>query len=68
MNEPESIKAQESEYKPHAWHAYTSEELQWWVTLLRKRAEMRTDPAKAAKDRADASAYADMLQARKEAS
>lgn len=63
METPESIKPHEGDYQRDAWQDYTAEELRWWVRLLRKRAEMRTDPTKAAKDRYDADNYEAMLDA-----
>jgi hypothetical protein len=57
---PESIKKHESEYLPDAWMKYSVEELGWWVKLLTKRAEMRADPVKKAKDLEDAANYEKM--------
>lgn len=50
------------DYAPDAWKQYSIEELGQWVALLTKRAAMRTDPAKAAKDIKDAANYADMIR------
>jgi hypothetical protein len=50
-------------FRPDAWTDYTVAELAMWAHLLRKRAEMRLEPEKAAKDRADAASYEAMLRA-----
>jgi hypothetical protein len=47
---------------PDAWKAYTVEELEWWVRLLRKRAGMRVAGPKRDKDLYDADNYAAMLE------
>ena len=60
---PESIKKHEPDYHPDAWMQYSIEELEWWVKLLTKRAEMRTDPVKKAKDLEDAANYEKMRDA-----
>lgn len=52
----------EHKYTPEAWKGYTVGELGMWGHLLRKRADMRTEPEKAAKDRADADNYESMLK------
>lgn len=49
-------------FKKDAWHEYSVAELAMWVHLLRKRADMRTEPDKAAKDRMDADNYEAMLK------
>ena len=51
----------QSKFKVKSWKNYTDEELRWWIKLLRKRAEHRTDPEKKAKDIKDASNYGLML-------
>lgn len=56
------IKEHEHKYTPDAWKDYTVAELAMWVHLLRKRADMRTEAEKAAKDRADAENYEEMLR------
>lgn len=61
MNQPPELDKHNADYQPQAWRHYTDEELTWWVRLLRKRAGMRTDPVKAAKDREDADNYERML-------
>lgn len=62
MKTPDEIKADEPRFKPNAWHGYTVAELAMWSHLLRKRADMRAEPEKAAKDRTDADAYEVMLR------
>lgn len=61
-----SIEKHNADYKNDgkAHLEYTVEELQWWVRLLRKRAGMRTDEAKRAKDLYDANNYEQMLRSR----
>lgn len=49
-------------YRTDAWKAYTVEELGQWVHLLAKRATMRTDQDKKAKDIDDAQNYLNMMQ------
>jgi hypothetical protein len=54
---------------PHCWSLAllpTLAELGWWVHLLTKRAEMRTNPEKRAKDLYDARNYHTMMGARLE--
>jgi len=63
MQTPDQIKKDEPRFAPDAWKDYTVGELAMWVHLLRKRAEMRTEPEKSAKDRADADNYEAMLKA-----
>jgi hypothetical protein len=62
MQTPEQIKPHAVKYNPDAWKDYSISELAMWVHLLRKRATMRTDPDKAAKDRMDADNYESMLR------
>lgn len=57
------LKEHEHKFAPDAWKDYTTGELAMWVHLLRKRATMRTDADKAAKDWADADNYETMLKA-----
>ena len=63
MDTPESIKKHESDYLRDAWMRYSTEELEWWIKLLTKRAGMRTDPAKREKDIEDADNYQKMRDA-----
>lgn len=56
------LQEHEHKYAPDAWKDYTVAELAMWVHLLRKRAEMRTEPDKAEKDRQDADNYETMLR------
>jgi len=51
----------QSKFKVKSWKNYTDEELRWWIKLLRKRAEHRSDEEKRDKDLKDASNYALML-------
>lgn len=51
----------QSKFKTGAWKNYTDEELRWWIKLLRKRAEHRTDEDKKYKDLKDANNYELML-------
>lgn len=62
-----TIERHSGDYKADAWKAYSDEELRWWVHLLRKRAEMRTDGPKKDKDLYDADNYEAMLKARESA-
>jgi hypothetical protein len=64
---PDSIIKDEPNYQPAAWQDYTLAELGSWVHLFVKRAGMRDNPAKKAKDLADAQAYLDMMQAQLDA-
>ena len=57
----------QADYNPGAWEAYTLAELGWWVHLLTKRAEHRSNPEKRAKDLHDASNYLAMMEAKLEA-
>jgi hypothetical protein len=63
METPESIKPHEPNYKANAWEGYTLSELGNWVHLFSKRAEMRNDKEKQAKDLRDASNYLDIMRA-----
>ena len=63
MKTPDAIKEHAHRFKSDAWKQYTISELAMWVHLLRKRAEHRTEPEKAEKDRADADNYEAMLMA-----
>jgi len=51
----------QSKFKVKSWKNYTDEELRWWIKLLRKRAEHRSDEDKRTKDLKDASNYELML-------
>jgi hypothetical protein len=51
----------QSKFKVKSWKNYSDEELEWWIKLLRKRAEHRSDEEKRNKDLKDASNYALML-------
>jgi hypothetical protein len=62
MQTPDQIKEHDARFTPDAWTQYTVAELVMWVHLLRKRANMRAEPEKAAKDRADADNYEAMLK------
>jgi phenylalanine-4-hydroxylase len=66
IDDPEQIAGHAAKYAAHAWNDYTEEELAWWVRLLTKRAQMRTDEAKREKDLTDAANYQSMLDAMKE--
>lgn len=63
MKTPDSIKPHQPDYKPAAWEAYTLAELGQWVHLFAKRAGHRDNPAKRAKDLADARNYLAMMSA-----
>lgn len=63
MQTPEQIEEHDARFKPDAWKDYTVAELAMWSHLLRKRAAMRVEPEKAAKDIADAENYEAMLKA-----
>jgi hypothetical protein len=63
MQTPDQIKEHDAKFAPDAWTQYTVAELAMWVHLLRKRADMRTEPTKSAKDCADADNYEAMLRA-----
>ena len=63
MKTPNEIEVHASRFKPDAWKEYTIAELAMWAHLLRKRAAMRTEMGKAAKDREDALNYEAMLKA-----
>ncbi len=70
MNTPESLKPHEGKYRPDAWKEWSMDDLMMWTDLLYRRAKMRSDTpegmAAAAKDRADALAYTDMIRAKLE--
>ena len=51
----------QTKFKAGAWKNYTDEELRWWIKLLRKRADNRSDEEKRNKDLKDANNYALML-------
>jgi len=57
------LEKHEKDYKKDAWQTYSEVELQWWVSLLRKRASHRSNPEKKAKDLYDADNYQKMLDA-----
>tara|TARA_R110000782_G_scaffold264106_1_gene357160 strand:- start:88 stop:288 length:201 start_codon:yes stop_codon:yes gene_type:complete len=61
MKTPNQIKADAERFTPDAWKQFTVAELSMWAHLLRKRAGMRTEPHKAAKDRIDADNYEAMM-------
>lgn len=63
METPKRIEKDEPNYRPAAWQEYDLAELGWWVHLLVKRAGMRANPEKRAKDLEDAAAYLAMMQA-----
>jgi len=63
---PEGCEPHQADYKPQAWEAYTLAELGWWVHLLTKRAEHRSNSEKRAKDLHDAQNYLSMMQAKLE--
>lgn len=63
---PKECELHQVDYKPQAWEAYTLAELGWWVHLLTKRAEHRSNPEKRAKDLHDASNYLSMMEAKLE--
>ncbi len=63
LEEPAAIAANAPAYKPAAWQEYTLDELGHWVRLFVKRAGMRADAAKRAKDLDDAQNYLSMMQA-----
>lgn len=67
MKTPEQIKHDDHRFSADAWKDYTMAELAMWVHLLRKRAGMRAEPDKAAKDLKDAANYEAMLRAHLEA-
>ncbi len=56
--------AQKEGYKPGTWRNYDFNELGWFVHLLAKRAQHRSDPEKKAKDLYDAGRYLEMMQAK----
>jgi hypothetical protein len=62
MQTPKTIAEHAEKYRADAWKEYTPAELGSWVALLVKRAGMRTDHAKRAKDLDDAENYLAMLQ------
>lgn len=62
MKTPKLIQPHDARFKPDAWRQYTIAELAMWSHLLRKRADMRVEPEKAAKDREDAENYEAMLR------
>ena len=57
-----SIEKHQKDYKTEAWKNYTIAELGWWVHLLTKRSEHRSNQEKREKDLYDASNYLWMLQ------
>lgn len=61
MQTPEAIVQHEASYKPNAWCDYTLLELGMWVSLFHKRASMRSDEEKKAKDLLDARNYWRMM-------
>lgn len=61
MQTPDSIQEHAGKFKEDAWMQYSPEQLGQWVSLLLTRADHRADPAKRAKDLADARNYYDML-------
>lgn len=61
MDTPKQIEVHADRFKEDAWKDYTPAELSDWVILLSKRATHRKEPAKAAKDIADARNYLSML-------
>jgi len=63
---PEGCEPHQADYKPHAWENYTLAELGWWIHLLTKRAEHRSNPEKRAKDLHAAENYSSMIQAKLE--
>lgn len=63
MKTPEQIQSEDGRFKPDAWMEYSIAELAMWVHLLRKRAAMRTEADKAAKDLKDADNYEAMMRA-----
>jgi hypothetical protein len=63
LHEPEGLAPHGADYKPDAWMDWTLYELGWWVHLLTKRAGMRADPHRRAKDLHDAANYQAMAQA-----
>jgi hypothetical protein len=67
MKTPNQIINEEPRFLADAWKDDTLAELAMWVHLLRKRAGMRVEPEKAAKDLKDASNYEAMLRAHLEA-
>lgn len=63
---PIGCESHQADYKPHAWENYTLAELGWWVHLLTKRAEHRSNSEKRAKDLHDAGNYLSMMEAKLE--
>jgi hypothetical protein len=61
MKNPKQIEEHAHKFTPAAWTQFTVAELSMWAHLLRKRAGMRTEPHKAAKDRTDADNYEAMM-------
>ncbi len=61
VKEIEELKKHEKDYKKDSWQEYSEVELQWWVTLLRKRASHRNNYIKMTKDLYDANNYQKML-------
>jgi len=57
----QTLERHTKDYKPDAFQDYTEEELRWWVRLLGRRAEMRADPIKKAKDLYDRDNYQAIL-------
>lgn len=62
MHTPKQIEEHSERFHHDAWRGYTVGELAMWVHLLRRRADMRTEPEKAQKDRVDADNYEAMLR------
>jgi len=61
MELKDMLNQHQHKFKPEAWRGYSTEELEWWSKLLRKRATHRTDEAKIRKDIRDAENYELML-------
>lgn len=60
QTESAELSSHADKYDPDAYMQYTFEEFDMWIHLLQKRAKMRTDLAKRAKDLQDAANYAEM--------
>jgi hypothetical protein len=61
---PQGCQAHQPDYKQQAWEMYSLYELGWWVHLLVKRAEHRSNEEKRMKDLYDAQNYLSMMQAK----
>jgi len=61
MEKIKELEKHKKDYKKDAWEDYSEIELLWWISLLKKRADMRTNPEKKVKDLYDASNYQLML-------